>query len=317
MTVTIKDSVGTQTSPPPARASQAAARVNVNPTSLAFGNQTVGVKSAAKTATLTNGTGVHGDRHRHNHQRRNRKASLNPTTAARLLLTGATCTFTVTFDPNGARGESSMTITIKDSAGTQTLTSTGTGVTGSGTVTVNPSYARVRQSNRRREVRGENLHAHERHSLRRHRPHHLHYGRHQQLRRNHLCTSSLATGASCTFTVTFDPNGASQNHHHSVNDSAGTQTLTRPAPASTNTPAATHISAQKRGSRAAHHWPPFLCAIPTSFTIRSNRARRLRPREACAVTWTLESVRDPLAVGRGLSPILAKRLVLASVNVGE
>ncbi len=136
LTVTIKDSVGTQTLEA-SGTGVAGGTIAFNPTSIAFGNETVGVKSAAKTTTLTNNTGVAVT---------GVAVSLTGATSSftetnncgTTLANGASCTFTVTFDPNGAEAKT-LTISVKDSAGTQTLVASGTGVAATGSVVFNPT----------------------------------------------------------------------------------------------------------------------------------------------------------------------------------
>jgi hypothetical protein len=95
-------------------------------TTLAFGDETVGVKSAAQTSTLTN-TGNATLTISSIATSGNTLSFSETNNCGSTLAAGATCTFSITFDPNGALPKS-MTVTIQDSAGTQTITSTGTGV---------------------------------------------------------------------------------------------------------------------------------------------------------------------------------------------
>ncbi len=225
MTITIKDSAGTQTITATGTGVTGSGTVNVNPSSLSFGNQTVGVKSAAKTSILTNGTAstVTGIAISTSGNTQSFSESNN---CGSTLAADATCTFTVTFDPNGALAKS-MTITIKDSAGTQTITSTGTGVTGSGTVNVNPSSlafgnqtvgvksaakTSTLTNGTASTVTGIAIST---------------SGNTQSFSETNNCSSTLAAGATCTFSVTFDPNGAlAKSMTITINDSAGTQTIT-------------------------------------------------------------------------------------------
>ncbi|MGB6496320.1 MAG: FG-GAP-like repeat-containing protein, partial [Candidatus Acidiferrum sp.] len=106
--------------------------VSLSPTSLAFGNQTVGVASTAQTVTLTNNSGSsltissiaftgadNGD-----------FSSGGTCSTSSPVANNGTCTITITFTP-GAFGARTATLTITDTAGNspQTL-----GVTGTGTV---------------------------------------------------------------------------------------------------------------------------------------------------------------------------------------
>jgi subtilase family serine protease len=224
LTVTIKDSVGTQTLMATGTGVAAGGTIAFNPTSLAFGNQTVGVKSAAKTATLTNNTGapVTGIAITTSGAT---SSFAETNTCGTSLANGASCTFSVTFDPNGAVAKT-LTITVKDSAGTQTLEASGTGVAASGTIAFNPtslafgnqtvgvkSAAKTATLTNKTgaTVTGLTIST---------------SGATSSFSESTTCTSSLANNASCTFSVTFDPNGAvAKTFTITVKDSAGTQSL--------------------------------------------------------------------------------------------
>jgi predicted outer membrane repeat protein len=196
--------------------------VNVSPTNLSFGNQNVGFTSAPQTSTLTN----------------NGSSSLSIYSITTSLSTesfsqtnncgstlapGASCTFSVTFDPNGALPKS-MTITIKDSGGTQTITATGLGVGGIaffpkilsfGNQTV--GMTSVGQGSRLTNsysfaVTGITIAT---------------SGNTQSLSETNNCGPILPPGDSCLFSITFDPNGALPKYMIvTVTDSMGSQTIT-------------------------------------------------------------------------------------------
>ena len=224
LTISVKDSAGTQSLEASGTGVASSGSVSFNPTSLAFGNQTVGVKSAAKTATLTNTTGaaVTGLTVSTSGATTSFTETNNCTST---LANNASCTFTVSFDPSGAVAKT-LTITVKDSAGTQTLEASGTGVAAGGTIAFSPSTlafgnetvgvksaakTATLTNNTSAAVTGLTIST---------------SGATSSFAETTSCTSSLAKGASCTFTVNFDPNGAvAKTFTISVNDSAGTQTL--------------------------------------------------------------------------------------------
>ena len=113
----------------------------VSPTSLSFGNQTLGTVSAAKTITLSN-TGTAAALNINNilasgdySQTNNCPASLNA---------GANCTINVTFSPS-ATGSRNGNITVNDTDPKflQGVTLTGTGVVATTKVTVSPTQASI------------------------------------------------------------------------------------------------------------------------------------------------------------------------------
>jgi Pro-kumamolisin, activation domain/Abnormal spindle-like microcephaly-assoc'd, ASPM-SPD-2-Hydin len=223
MTITIKDSAGTQTVTSTGNGVAAGGSVSVSPSSLSFGNQTIGVKSAAKTATLTNGTSsnVTGLTIATSGNTSSFTQTNNcPTT----LDAGKSCTFSVTFDPNGAVAKS-MTITIKDSAGTQTITSTGTGVAGK--VTLSPSSLAfgnqtvgVKSAAKTATLINETTSSLTGITI-------STSGNTSSFSQTNNCPTSLNAGATCTFSITFDPNGAvAKSMTITIKDSAGAQTIT-------------------------------------------------------------------------------------------
>jgi subtilase family serine protease len=224
LTVTIKDSVGTQTLEATGTGVASSGSVAFTPTSLPFGNQTVGVKSAAKTTVLKNTTGVTVTGLTISTSGATSSfAETNNCTST--LANNASCTFTLTFDPSGAVAKT-LTITAKDSAGAQTLVASGTGVAAGGTIAFSPSTlafgnetvgvksaakTATLTNNTAAAVTGLTIAT---------------SGATSSFAETTSCTSSLAKGASCTFTLTFDPNGAvAKTFTISVKDSAGTQTL--------------------------------------------------------------------------------------------
>jgi cardiolipin synthase len=117
------------------------ATITLSASSLTFPNTTVGVTSAAQVVTVTNsGTGsatVSGYLMTGN----STDFTQTATTCGSTLAAGASCTFTITFNPLAA-GNFSLTITASDNAtnSPQTITLTGTGVTGTvPTATLTPT----------------------------------------------------------------------------------------------------------------------------------------------------------------------------------
>jgi hypothetical protein len=221
-TVTVTDNAGTQTLEATGTG-VASGSVTVNPATIAFGNQTVGVKSAPKASVLTNGTGaaVTGISISTSGATSSFAQTNNCGTS---LAAGASCTFSVTFDPNAAVAKT-FTITIKDSAGTQTIEATGTGVAASG-VTIAPSTvvfgnqtvgetsspkSATLTNNGSSSLAITSITA---------------TGATTSFQYKTTCGASLAAGASCTFTITFDPSAAvSKTLTISIEDSDGTQSL--------------------------------------------------------------------------------------------
>lgn len=122
-TLTVTDSAGTQTS---SLSGTGVSNVSLSPSTVSFGNQAYGVKSAPQAVTLSNGptsslTGI--------------SVSITGTNAGDFAQTNncgttlagsSTCTINVTFTPAGY-GSRTATLSVSDSAGTQTSTLTGTG----------------------------------------------------------------------------------------------------------------------------------------------------------------------------------------------
>ncbi len=223
MTITIASSAGTLTITSTGTGVTSSSSLTVSPSTLAFGNQTVGVKSAAKTATLTNNSSsaVTGIAISTSGNTSSFSQTNNCTSS---LGVGGSCVFSVTFDPNGAVAKS-MTITIASSAGTLTVTSTGTGV--AGPVTVSPSTLAfgnqtvgVKSAPKTASLINETASTLTGIAI-------STSGNTTSFAQTNTCTTSLAPGANCTFSVTFDPNGAvAKSMTITIKDSAGTQTIT-------------------------------------------------------------------------------------------
>ena len=138
--ITVSDNIST--SPQVATLSGTGlAPVTVSPTSLSFGNETVGSTSAAKTVTVTNNLsssltmGTLSVTAGSPYVISLSSTCLNPTVAA-----GASCTVILTFNPvtTGAAPAASLSIGDNASGSPQTVTLSGTG-TSAGTVTLNPT----------------------------------------------------------------------------------------------------------------------------------------------------------------------------------
>jgi hypothetical protein len=217
-TITLSDSYGTQTV---ALSGTGVASI-LNPSSLSFGNQTVGTKSAVQTITVTNtGTStmtissiVEG--------------GFNPTsfpetsTCGSSLTAGANCTISVQFSPGGT-GARSATVTLTDSYGTQSIALSGTGVAaivnplslsfGNQTVGTKSAAQIVTVTNTGTSTLtissivegGFNP---------------------TSFPETTTCGSSLTAGANCTISVQFSPGGAgSRSATITLTNSDGTQTV--------------------------------------------------------------------------------------------
>lgn len=187
------------------------------PSSLAFGNQTVGSTSAASTVTLTN-TG-------------NTSASVSgatvaapfsvaSTTCGASLAASSSCTYSVTFSP-GAMNATSSTLTIPTSVGNKTVALSGTGLQTSGSVPVGSlsfgsqavsttssaqSVVLSNTGNTALTVSGVSVSG--------------------QYGATHNCPASLAVGASCTVNVTFAPvTMGAQNGTLTASTNGGNQTV--------------------------------------------------------------------------------------------
>lgn len=122
--VTFTTSAGTENVP--ATGTGVVAPITLNPTSLAFGDQTVKVKSAAKSITVTNTTTSSIAITSVAMTGANTVSFTQTNNCPPQLLAGASCTVQVTFDPTGS-GARSAIVTVIDSAGTQNAPVTGTG----------------------------------------------------------------------------------------------------------------------------------------------------------------------------------------------
>jgi len=187
--------------------------VGANPSTLAFGNQTVSTTSAAQNVTLSN-TG-------------NTAATVSAatatgpfavtTTCGTSLAASASCTYSVTFTPTAMNGASG-TLSMPTSAGTKTVTLTGTGQQTSGSLTpaslafgnVAVSSTSSAQSitvsntgNTALNITGVAASG--------------------QFSATHNCPASLAAGATCTANVTFAPTSmGAQSGNLTVTTNGGT-----------------------------------------------------------------------------------------------
>jgi len=198
--------------------------ITLSPATVAFGNQTVGVTSAAKTATLSNSTGatVTGIAIT---EAGATSSFIEKNSCGTTLANGATCTFTFTFDPSAAVYKT-LTVTIEDSVGTQTLEATGTGVA-AGSITLSPTTLAfgnqtVGVKSAAKAVTVENTSATT-----------VTVtgvtatGASSSFTQTNNCGTSIAASGSCTIEVTFDPDGAvAKTATFTLSDSAGTQTFT-------------------------------------------------------------------------------------------
>jgi hypothetical protein len=123
LTVTIKDSAGTQTIM--ATGTGIPSPVTGSPLTLNFGNQVVGTTSAPKTSVITNagpsavniGVGLEG----------NTQSFSQTNNCGSVLAAHSTCTISVVFAPNGASAKSA-TILVETDDGFIGIAATGTGV---------------------------------------------------------------------------------------------------------------------------------------------------------------------------------------------
>jgi glycine cleavage system H lipoate-binding protein len=221
--VTITDNAGTQIVPL-SGTGVAVPPITLNPTSIAFGSQTVGVKTTVPV-TVTN----------------NSASTLTFTSIAitpagtvsytqtnncgSSIAAAGTCTIQVSFDPQSAGAKNDF-VTLTDSAGTQTVTLTGTGVA-AGSLTLNPtSIAFGSQTvgvktttpvtvtnNSASTVTFTSIAITPTGTV--------------SYTETNNCGSSLAAGGMCTIQVSFDPQSTgAKNDFVTLTDSAGTQTVT-------------------------------------------------------------------------------------------
>jgi sugar lactone lactonase YvrE len=209
-TLSVVDAVGTQSAALTGTGTAAAAaKASLTPTSAAYGSVGLGVTSAGKVFTLTNGgnaalpitsisvTGANIY-----------SFALSDNTCKSPLAAGASCAITISFAPT-ASGAATATLTVIDSVGTQTATLTGTGVSAPATTpaatltpatldfgsVVNGTTSKAMTATLKStgtaalaissiQVTGTNA---------------------AVFASTNTCGSSLAIGATCTISVTFGP----------------------------------------------------------------------------------------------------------------
>ncbi len=200
--------------------------VSVTPSSIAFGNQAVGVKSAANPITVKN-TGT---------------ASLSISSIAMTgantvsftqtnncpssLAASAACTVNVTFDPTSAVAKSAS-VTIIDAVGTQVVTLTGSGVSTS-PIVVNPTSIAfgdqtvgAKSAAKPITVKNNTTSAVAISSIA------MTGANTVSFTQTNNCPSSLGVSAACTVEVTFDPTSAvAKSASVTVTFSGGTQVTT-------------------------------------------------------------------------------------------
>ena len=113
---------------------------SVSPTSLAFGNQSVGARSAAQTVTLTNSGNAALSVTSLNFTGTNASDFAQTNTCGSSVAAGSNCTISVTFTP-AANGSRTATLSIADNASgsPQTLSLTGTGANTAPVASVSPT----------------------------------------------------------------------------------------------------------------------------------------------------------------------------------
>jgi hypothetical protein len=197
--------------------------IALSPTTIAFGNQTVGVKSAAMPVTVTN-TGSAAITSLSVAMTGANTTSLQQTNnCPTSLAAAAKCTINVTFDPTGT-GLRTASVTVTDSLGTQNVPATGTGIAppislspasiafGNETVGV-PAVKTVTAKNNGTSaisitsitVTGANT---------------------VSFQQTNNCGKSLGASDSCTISVTFKPTGTgARSASVTLVDSIGTQNV--------------------------------------------------------------------------------------------
>ena len=195
---------------------------SLSPTSLSFGNQSVNTKSGTLSATLTNGGNAALSLSSIALTGANAGDFAQTNTCGTSVAAGASCSITVTFDPT-ASGSRSASVSFTDNAGgsPQSLSLSGTGTTVSATL----SPTSLSFGNQSVNTKSGTLTAT------------LTNGGNAALSlssialtganagdfaQTNTCGTSVAAGASCSITVTFDP-AASGNRSASVSftDNAG------------------------------------------------------------------------------------------------
>jgi sugar lactone lactonase YvrE len=209
-TLSVVDSVGTQTSALTGTGTAAAApKAALTPTSADFGSEDIGSTSSGKAFTLTNagtaslpitsisitGANIYS-------------FALSNNTCKSPLAAGASCTITISFAPT-ATGSASATLTVIDSVGTQTSALTGTGVSAPATppaATLTPStldfgsvQTGVTSAAKTATLTSTGTAALAITSIQ------VTGANAAVFASTNTCGSSLAIGASCTISVTFAP----------------------------------------------------------------------------------------------------------------
>jgi hypothetical protein len=179
--------------------------VSLAPTSLAFGNQTLNVASAARTVTLTNTGTAALTITSYSFTGTNPADFAQTHTCATTLAAGASCTISVTFTPSAA-GARSASLSIADNAAgsPQTVALTGTGngpvatlsptslsfgIQGRNTTSAPKTVTLTNSGNATLTVSSYSFTG----------------SNPTNFAQTHTCGSTLAAGASCTISVTFTP----------------------------------------------------------------------------------------------------------------
>jgi Pro-kumamolisin, activation domain/Abnormal spindle-like microcephaly-assoc'd, ASPM-SPD-2-Hydin len=226
--VTLTDNAGTQTITLGGSGVAAAATISVSPTSIAFGNETVGVKSAAKAITVKNTSAsaaitissitVTGA---------NTVTFAQTNNCPSSLAASATCTIDVTIDPTGT-GARSASITLVDSVGTQNVALTGNGVAAAASISVSPTSIAfgnetVGVKSAAKAITVKNTSASAAITIS---SITVTGANTVTFAQTNNCPASLAASATCTVEVTIDPTGTgARSASITIADSVGTQNV--------------------------------------------------------------------------------------------
>ncbi|HEY0704543.1 MAG TPA: choice-of-anchor D domain-containing protein [Candidatus Acidoferrales bacterium] len=218
--VTLTDSLGSQNVP--LTGTGVAAPLTITPTSIAFGNETVGVPVVKPVSVKNNGTAaisvtsitVTGA---------NTVSFQQTNNCGTSIAASATCTVSITFKPTGT-GARSASITFMDSVGTQNVTLTGTGVAapititpasiafGNETVNVPVSQPVTVKNNQATAIAVTGITVTGANTV--------------SFQQTNNCGSSIASSGTCTITVTFKPTGTgARSASVTLTDSVGTQNV--------------------------------------------------------------------------------------------
>ena len=218
--VTLNDSVGTQNVP--LTGTGVAPPISLSPTSIAFGNETVGVPVVKPVTVKNNGTTaisvtsvtVTGANTVSFQQTNNCGSS---------IAASSSCTINVTFKPTGT-GARSASITLMDSIGTQNVPLTGTGVAalitlaptsiafGNETVNVPVSKPVTVKNNETTAIAVTSITVTGANTV--------------SFQQTNNCGSSIPASGTCTITVTFKPTGTgARSASVTLTDSVGTQNI--------------------------------------------------------------------------------------------